>query len=56
MGVEVELLKDSQSDVVADTKETPETPVKLYLVKLYIVKLYMVKLYPVKLYMINSYI
>ena len=25
VGVEVELLKDSQSDVVADTQETPET-------------------------------
>ena len=25
MGVEVELLKDSQSDVVEDTQETPET-------------------------------
>ena len=25
MGVEVELLKDSHSDVVADTQETPET-------------------------------
>ena len=25
MGVEVELLKDSPSDVVADTQETPET-------------------------------
>ena len=25
MGVEVELLIDSQSDVVADTQETPET-------------------------------
>ena len=25
MGVEVELLKDSSSDVVADTQETPET-------------------------------
>ena len=25
MGVEVELLKDSYSDVVADTQETPET-------------------------------
>ena len=25
MAVEVELLKDSQSDVVADTHETPET-------------------------------
>ena len=27
VGVEVELLKDSQSDVVADTQETPETHV-----------------------------
>ena len=25
MGVEFELLKDSQSDVVADTHETPQT-------------------------------
>ena len=25
MGVEVELLKDSPSDVVTDTQETPET-------------------------------
>ena len=28
MGVEVELLKDSQSDVVANTHETPETLAK----------------------------
>ena len=28
MGVEVELLKDSTSDVVADTQETPETIVE----------------------------